>query len=948
MTRFSKIFPTLGIIVLSFLLIPSSSLPQAFETWTYTGLYGGQIYDIAIDPSNPQKAFAGSYLQGGLYVTTNAGNDWQVVEASNDPPGEGTFTNHAVWDVEIAPSDSSVIWVAHNHWVEKSTDGGETWSHILNSVMQRECTNCGGEDDNFRLCKSVAIDPADPNTVYVGTAGPMNRYLSGATYRTEDGGQTWTKLNQGDDFDYSVEDVTIDPQDSNVIWVVTNSWGVDGWNGTLYRGEIDLDEWVSVFTTPGGGFRQVEVKPDDSNLLFTGNDYGLFKHYYEKGEWKYEWILNHSNYPAWPPPEGEIWARWVWAITFDPQNPGVLYAAWRNVWAEDTRPKLMKGMPPYENSDWEIYTVDNHFQALAVHPVNSQVLFGGELVRGVYKSRDGGKNWTPINNGLDALLVYDVAADPNDSGHLIAATSAGVCEKQGDEWKLTSYEWTVGGTLVKSVAFDPTDSDGSTYFAGMYSYLAKTSNSGQDWVFAPVGSIDAVREIAIDPVQSDTLLIAVGQEICRSTDGGEHFDKVLEGVSLDGHPYAFNTVVIDPSNGQHIFAGGGNFNAPRVVGDLWESRNGGDTWTRTGLQNVIVNALLVDPRDPDTVYAGCGYSFGTHDPVYKSTDGGATWAPSHNGIPGSNPLRGISGTSATDLEFHPQNKDVIYASTLRQGVYVSSDQAGNWLNLGTPKYPVYTILNSFPRTNTQEVLLQNEEAGGLIANDTTDEHLKLYAGTQGGLLQCTGTGVIAGDVIDRITNEGIEHAIVLSDLGVTTKCIDGKYLMITPSGNTQITAVADGHVNRTIRNVTVYGGDITWVDIYMKSGLPDPNLQPGANDLTSSDGGGYCFVASAAYSSPLAKQVRVLRRFRDLYLLRHTSGQKLVDLYYRTGGFAGKYIEAHPGLKLVVRILLYPIIGITWLIVSTSPLVAVLIGLSLIICLLGATRAFRTIRSTGL
>lgn len=112
--------------------------------------------------------------------------------------------------------------------------------------------------------------------------------------------------------------------------------------------------------------------------------------------------------------------------------------------------------------------------------------------------------------------------------------------------------------------------------------------------------------------------------------------------------------------------------------------------------------------------------------------------------------------------------------------------------------------------------------------------------------------------------------------------------------------------------------------------------------MTSSDeGGGYCFIASAAYGSPLARQVKILRRFRDAYLLPHQVGQRLIDLYYKTGGFAGKYIEAHPGLKRVTRPLLYPVVGIAWLIVSKGLLATALIGLSLMIFLLGPIYVFK-------
>ena len=198
MKSFFRVSVTLVLVKCSIVFLASSSLPQELDVWTNLGLYGGQIYDIAIDPGNPDKMFAGGYLGDGLFVTTNGGTDWQVVEASNDPPEEGTFRNHSVWAVKIAASDPDVVWAAHNYWVEVSTDGGETWGHIWNGTMQSSsgdtCPNCPNWDQ-FRSCLSLAIDPLDSQTVYVGTSGRYTNWTPyGAVYMTENGGSTWKKL----------------------------------------------------------------------------------------------------------------------------------------------------------------------------------------------------------------------------------------------------------------------------------------------------------------------------------------------------------------------------------------------------------------------------------------------------------------------------------------------------------------------------------------------------------------------------------------------------------------------------------------------------------------------------------------------------------------------------------------------------------------------------------
>jgi len=168
-------------------------------------------------------------------------------------------------------------------------------------------------------------------------------------------------------------------------------------------------------------------------------------------------------------------------------------------------------------------------------------------------------------------------------------------------------------------------------------------------------------------------------------------------------------------------------------------------------------------------------------PLYKSIDGGINWFKSYDGIPLSKAWNAV-----TDLEFHPENAKVIYASTLSRGVYISPNQGKNWLNIETPKYNVFAISTS-----------------------------SLYAATQGALLQCTGTGLIAGRVRDALSQKGIHSATVFNDLGAKTISVNGDYMMVSPSGTCVVTAIADGYASKTAGDITVYGGDVTWADIAM-------------------------------------------------------------------------------------------------------------------------------------
>ena len=1147
-----KFFRILILFLLAESFMPvKASFPQGSDIFQDLGLYGGYIYDIAIDPSNPDRIFAATYLGGGLFMSEDGGKSWHGVTTGGkdtEVVGESEFKGHAVWSVRIHPDNPRIIWVAHNYWVDKSLDGGKTWTHILNRTMQRDCTDCGGNGDNFRLTLSLAIDPQDPSKIYVGTSGPLGTTRYGAIYRSEDGGTTWKKMNGGNNFDYAVVKMAIDPVDSQVIWAVTNSFGADPANimaGTIYRSSDGGDTWTQISTITGGAYTDIKIRPDDPGSVFTASDFGISRHYLADGKWAKEDILKYST---WPAPEGEIWAMGVKALAFDKDSN--LYVIFKNLLLSDKRLKIGRGSPPYtDRANWEFYSVDFDFLTMAIHPGNPDIIFAGDTYRGVYKSVDHGQTWASATEGIDnPVTVYDVAVDPLDSSHLVAATSGGLYEKKG------SSDWTkLLEPTTYSVMFHPSNSQ--ILYAGLGDTFMKTEDGGATWT--STANTGHIRSIALDPGTQDVIFIATDKHVAISKDGGASFESVLEEKNQDGEAYGFNTIAIDPSDPDHIFAGGGEYNSG-IPGDLWESRDGGSTWTKTDLQTEIINALLIDPHNSLIIYAGTGYRRGTKVPVYKSLDGGSTWSPSHKGIPeshrslygiwpvseksiyavgdngiilhydgngwsrmedkwssrgyadiwgtgdndmfivgdngtilhydgsawnsmdsstkkhlegiwGTGPsdvfavgdggtilhydgsswssmeshttehilhvwgtgstdvfavgnsgtilhydgsawnsmdssttkhLEGIWGTgpsdvfavgdsgtilhydgsqwtamksnttryllhvwgtgstdvfavgdagtilhydgsqwttmdsstteyltalsgigssnvfavgingiilhydgttwsvvresgtpfnAVVDLAFHPANRNVLYAATSKAGIYMSPNGGKNWISMGTPEYETYSIATS-----------------------------SLYVATQGRLARLSGRGVIYGHVRNDM-GVSIENATVFSDLGIKATNMDGEYMMVSPVGVFSLTAVASGYANKTVTDVQVLGGDITFMDIAMDEGVSDPSVIPGSHTTFTSNGGGSsCFIATAAYGSPLAGQVMILRRFRDVYLLSHPWGKRLVAFYYRHGKPMAMYMESHPWLKIPVRLLLYPLVAFAWLALSIN------------------------------
>jgi len=92
---------------------------------------------------------------------------------------------------------------------------------------------------------------------------------------------------------------------------------------------------------------------------------------------------------------------------------------------------------------------------------------------------------------------------------------------------------------------------------------------------------------------------------------------------------------------------------------------------------------------------------------------------------------------------------------------------------------------------------------------------------------------------------------------------------------------------------------------------------PSAAPLPSGGGGG-CFIATAAYGSLFEPHVKILREFRDVYLLPSKLGSKFVNFYYRHSPPIAEWIAGNSALRALVRIALAPLVGFSYLMLHTG------------------------------
>jgi hypothetical protein len=116
----------------------------------------------------------------------------------------------------------------------------------------------------------------------------------------------------------------------------------------------------------------------------------------------------------------------------------------------------------------------------------------------------------------------------------------------------------------------------------------------------------------------------------------------------------------------------------------------------------------------------------------------------------------------------------------------------------------------------------------------------------------------------------------------------------------------------TVTNPTP-GGGISNTATFTISTPPPPPPPPPVDGGGGGGGGGGCFIATAAFGSPLEKHVQILRDFRDRILLNSAAGKAFVNFYYEASPPIARTIAQNEGLRLMTRASLMPVVGVAYL-----------------------------------
>ena len=410
----------------------------------------------------------------------------------------------------------------------------------------------------------IAVNPNNPYEYYVATS-------SGGVWKTENSGVTYTPIfdNEGS---YSIGCVTMDPNNSNIIWVGTgenNNQRSVAFGDGLYKSIDGGKSWNKVGLENSEHIGKIIVHPENSDIVYVaaigplwskGGDRGLYKTTDGGKSWSN--VLSFDEHTG------------VNDIVMDPRNPDVLYAS-----------SLQRRR--------HVYTY-----------------VGGGPGSGLHKSTDGGQTWSKIQNGLPKVelgrigltispanpeIIYAIVEAAEGKSGVFASTNRGASwEKRGSH--VTS------GNYYQEIIADPIEEN--TLYS-MDTWMSVSHDGGK--TFKKVGEVFKHvdnHSMWIDPQNNKHWLVGCDGGIYETFDAAKTWD-FKENLPVT----QFYKVAVDNDYPFYNIYGGtqDNFSIggpSRVLTDHgitnfdWFITNGGD-----GFES------QVDPENPDIVYAQSQYGF---------------------------------------------------------------------------------------------------------------------------------------------------------------------------------------------------------------------------------------------------------------------------------------------------------------------------------------------------
>jgi photosystem II stability/assembly factor-like uncharacterized protein len=364
------------------------------------------------------------------FKSTDGGNSWN--EAAQGLTA--SFINALLLD----PANPGTVYAGTDLGVYKSTNGGSTWSSSNNGILNH---------DDIR---AMVFDPTNSSTLYAAS------FLSDCVYKSTDAGNNWTSSCGDGNYNLSIAPMyalAIDP---------TNP-------ATLYAGGGSLD-YISKSTNGGKTWqaintgiqptpiRALAVDPTTAATIYAGGASGII---YKTTDGGGHWVSKKST-------------TFVLALAIDPANASTVYAATtqgvlKSTNAGDTWTSVNNGLSVTYGAATFIPSV----YSLAISKTAPQIIYAGTRYGGVFKSTDGGANWSQANPGLTNNFITALAVNPATPSIVYAGSNSGAdafVAKFNPAGSLL-YSTYVGGNESEIGNGIAVDASGNAYIAGMTSSL---------------------------------------------------------------------------------------------------------------------------------------------------------------------------------------------------------------------------------------------------------------------------------------------------------------------------------------------------------------------------------------------------------------------------------------------------------------------------------------------
>ncbi|MGD8394016.1 MAG: FlgD immunoglobulin-like domain containing protein [Candidatus Eiseniibacteriota bacterium] len=632
---------------------------------------------------------------------------WQPVGPSN--------IGGRIADVAAHPTDPLICYAgAAAGGVFKTTNAGQNWVPL----MDQEASLSIG---------SIALDPNDPETLYVGTGEPNGgggsvTYGGTGVLKSTNGGATWESI--GLAATRYIGRVKVDPSNSSRVFVAAlGSLFSTGPDRGIYRSTDSGGSWEHVLAVNDStGGIDLAIHPTDSNVIYAAM-------------WERVRRANYLNYggPASglfrSTDGGDTWHELVNGLPTGPDvgrigislcrdTPEILYAIYA-----DASPGYFMGVYKttdggdswFQTNDGVLSNVFSSygwwFGNIRVDPVNPDRVF--VLGLDFYRSTNGGASWSSAagsmhvdHHGLDFTVDPSFIYEGNDGG-MYLSTNGGTLWNQLPDLPATQF-YTVevdhqlpqrryGGTqdngtnrtltgnlddwhqiLGGDGFYCQVDPSNNSYVYAEYQYgsLFRSVNGGGSFSSAQSG-LNSQRNwsmpVMVDPSNPSTLYTGTDR-VYRSTNRAQSW-SAISGLLTNGPGNGnitfgtVTTVAVAETDPQVIWAGTDD-------GNVWVTFDGGGSWFQVDAQlpDRWVTRVAVDPTDATISYVTIsGFRWDEPLPhVFRSTNFGASWTDVSSNLP---------EMPVNDLVVDPDAPSTLYVAT-DLGVYVTHDTGGNWTALG--------------------------------------------------------------------------------------------------------------------------------------------------------------------------------------------------------------------------------------------------------------------------